>query len=514
MIKNISIRYSILSAILLIDSLLITAQTFSGSIEGQIIGYKGNGTLNYTLKEFYGGSYNASTPIDSLGNFRINVQNNKIQFFVLYYRQDSILHTCRLVVEPGTKYYFISRGSNAEDWKTNYSPIIFRSNKMDDFNFANFKVDKASMFYNLIDNGTFGHLYHHEWNLNKPDSLIQSLEYKINNGLQTLNQLSEAGEISKEFFQIAKLNLEYTQAYRLAQTISDVWFSKKYLNNDSTNLKKLISIYPKIFEKYPVNKTIPLDKHFCFGRYVDLYIDYLSNCNNGVFYPQKQKADRYLDYITKAEPYLNSNAYCGYRLDKSMSSLVALSPNSVTVAKKILNEQPNFGPKATFYINQVLIPKAEAFENLANLNFPSDVIVLDKIAPINSFKELVEIVGNNPFIIDFWGTWCPPCRYQISYQEAIDSLLEKYNIKKVFIAVQYGIPRVTWENFLKSGKMKGYHFISNQEFIDDFTRVVLPVDKFPKYILFNKHGELIDSDLPYPSDKNELTLRIEKHFNK
>ena len=506
-------RYFILSAILLIDSLFITAQTFTSSIEGQIIGYNGNGILNYSLKEFYGASNNAFTSIDSLGNFKITVQNNKIQFFVLYYKQDSIRHTCRIVVEPGTNYYFISRGSDAEDWKTNYSPNIFRSYKTDDFNFSNFKVDKASIFYNLIDNGTSGHLYQHEWNLNKPDSLLPLLEYKINKGLLELNQMYEAGEISKEFFQIAKLNLEYTQAYRLAQTISDVWFSKKYFNNDSTNIKKLISIFPKIFEKYPVNKTIPLDKHFCYERYVDQYIDYLSSCKNGVFYPQKSK-DSNLDYITKAELYLNSNAYSAYRLSKSMSSLVALSPNSVTVAKEIVKEQPNFDPNATFFMNQVLIPKAEAFEDLAKQNFPSDVIVIDKDSPITSFNDLIKIVGNSPFIIDFWGTWCLPCRYQILFQESVDSLLGKYGIKKVFIAVQYGHPRITWENFLKSGKMKGYHFISNQDFINDFTRVAVPVDEFPKYILFNSKGELIDSDLPYPSDKNGLTLRIEKHFKK
>jgi|GEM_PF-3978001 len=152
----------VLSAVLLIYSLFITAQTLTSSIEGQIIGYNGSGTLNYSLKEFYGGSNNASTPIDSLGKFSINIQNNKIQFFVLYYRQDSIVHTCRLVIEPGTKYYFISQGSDAEDWKTNYTPIIYRSNKLDDFNNANFRVDKASMFFNLIDNGTSGHLYQHE----------------------------------------------------------------------------------------------------------------------------------------------------------------------------------------------------------------------------------------------------------------------------------------------------------------------------------------------------------------
>lgn len=497
-----------------LSPIVLTSQVSNSIIEGQIIGYKGEESLKYSLKNFYGGVYNATTPIDSLGRFRIKSNSDNIQFFVLYYGQDTLTHTCRLVIEPGNQYYFVSKGIDRNEWKINYSPIIYKNSIESDIKNSSFTLDKASMFYNLIDNGTSGHLYQYEWDMNYPDSLLHILERKINSGLSTLNQMLELNEISPEFYKIAKLNLEYTQAYRLAQTISDVWFNKKYIDIDSANIKKLLTIYPKIFEIYPVNKDVPFDKHYAFSRYIDQFLDYLSSCDDGIFYPKKRSRNYYIEYIEKAEPYLNNNAYSFYRLSKSMSSLVALSPNSLEVAKKIIAEQPNFDANSTFYFNQVLIPKAESFESLSELDFPSDVLILDGDSTINSFETLRNIVGDTHFIIDFWGTWCMPCRYQIQFQKDIDPLLEKYGIKKVFIAVQHGSPKETWERFLKTGSMKGYHFVANDRFLNDFASVVVPIDKFPKYVLIDSSGKLIDSDLPYPSNKKELKYRIENYFKR
>jgi len=51
---------------------------------------------------------------------------------------------------------------------------------------------------------------------------------KINSGLDVLKSLRINNEISNEFYNIAKLNLEYTQAYRLAETVRDAIEYRKF----------------------------------------------------------------------------------------------------------------------------------------------------------------------------------------------------------------------------------------------------------------------------------------------
>ena len=81
-----------------------------------------------------------------------------------------------------------------------------------------------------------------------------------------------------------------------------------------------------------------------------------------------------------------------------------------------------------------------------------------KIATSATFTELIS--GNKPIVVDFWATWCGPCR---ALSPIVDEVAEEYDGKAVVvkcnvddcedIAVKYGIRNIPTLLFFKNGEI-------------------------------------------------------------
>src|SRR5690606_5220040 len=115
-------------------------------------------------------------------------------------------------------------------------------------------------------------------------------------------------------------------------------------------------------------------------------------------------------------------------------------------------------------------------------------------------------------LIDCWGSWCSPCRYQLQYHDTIKAFLKEFNIKMVFIAFEYGNDRSFWENMIKGFELDGYHFISNDLFRADFETYTGKIKNFPTYIIVNKDGKVVETEAYFPSQSkllfNQLKLKL------
>jgi len=483
------------------------------TIEGQIVGYNKQLTLHYALDNYFEEGNIATIKTDSLGRFKIQKKINKTAFFVMYFNSQGMTHTCRLIVQPGNYYSFISKGIDENEYKINYTPDIYSHQMINDNSVSYFKLDLGQMLFNLIDDGTRGALYHDSWDLMKPDSLMNTLRNRISDQLMKFQQLLKNGDITKDYFEIAKLNVEYTNAYRLAVTISDSWYLKRYKIDDTVIVKKLLAIYPSIFEMFPVNKEVKLQNHFCFDRYVDLYLEYLADCKTGHFIPQIRKGAEAVKPLLESEAYLNNQAYQVYNERKTMSYMASFGLNSADLGRKLLKEQPKIDNSTAFFINNVLIRNADEFNKLSDKKMPDNVIILDENDSINSFNQLCNIMTGNAFLIDIWGSWCPSCRYQFQFQDTLKPFLNRHGIKMVYIAFEYGNSREVWKNFIKGYKLEGYHFISNDKFKNDIKKHVGELQKVPTYIIVDKNGKVVETDAFFPSQSKELIGQLIKILN-
>lgn len=501
-------KQAILPLLYLFFSINTHGQGGTVIIEGQILGYDRAKTIEYSLSESYElGTFTRIKP-DTQGKFIIKREIPKTSFFSLIYLQDNTYHSCKLIVEPGNYYSFISSGRNRNDLK-HHTPDIYSLYTIE--NNAYLKRDLGQMYYNLIDNNTMGFIYRSDWDLINPDSLIPTLKKRINSQLSLFRELLATGEINQRFYDIAKLNVEYTQAYRLATTIYSTWISERYSIDDSIVRNKLIAIYPEIFAMYPVNKEVNLQFYNGFDKYVDLYLTYLSDCEDGKFIPRKKKGDAATEPLMNSDGHLNEQAHSTYRLLKSMNNMASYGLNAGAYGREVLEQNPDMDMEIRNLYDR-LLAKVDEFDKLAEIDFPEGIIILDEQKPITSFDQLQEVLANKPALVDIWGTWCIPCRLQFQYQNRLKTFLQRYEIQIVYIAYEYGNSRQKWENIVKGYKLEGFHFIANEMFTSDFEKYAGKIIKFPTYLIIDKNGNIVESDAYFPSQADELINQLKQEL--
>ncbi len=108
--------------------------------------------------------------------------------------------------------------------------------------------------------------------------------------------------------------------------------------------------------------------------------------------------------------------------------------------------------------------------------------------------------------IDFYATWCSPCRYEIPYAKQLS--IEMAGKDVVFLNLCAQSPVENWEKLIKTKDIDGEnHLLTNEEF--KVLSSVFRVNAFPTYILIDKEGNVIDYNAPRPSSKKTIIEKIE-----
>jgi len=139
-------------------------------------------------------------------------------------------------------------------------------------------------------------------------------------------------------------------------------------------------------------------------------------------------------------------------------------------------------------------------ESLKNTEHLSEAKDADSL-----WQELIRPYKGKIIYVDFWGTWCGPCKEEMKYVAD----LKKQFIGKdiVFMYLANNSPEESWKNILKTYSLTGENVVQYRLPNEQQSMIErrFGVNSFPTYMIVDKNGTVVDTDPPRPS-QNEITV--------
>lgn len=123
-------------------------------------------------------------------------------------------------------------------------------------------------------------------------------------------------------------------------------------------------------------------------------------------------------------------------------------------------------------------------------------------APNFTFKDLegkevsLDEFKGKVVVIDFWGTWCGPCKGQLPYSKKIEEhYADRDDLVFVFVALERG-GREPWKQYVTTNDLPGVQLYSNNS-----DRQLFPykIESVPRYVIVDKEGNIYDAYAARPS---------------
>ncbi len=289
--------------------------------------------------------------------------------------------------------------------------------------------------------------------------------------------------------------LEYIEQFDRSDPVSD-YLKNIYLtryNYEAVNRKLA---YPGSHSMFnDINETALPDNYYDFLNEIG-FADEISNKGIGYYYymnsalkalfEREPAGNDFYDFVkTKLEP-------------KAYYEFLALSLGR-DFKKKIYDQ---FGPECAFpEIARMVKDKYQHLESMLEGNPAPDFTLADVNGKYVSLNDL----KGKYIYIDFWATWCGPCKEEIPHLKELEKKYRDRNIHFVSISFDNEKSHEGWLNFVKDNELSGI-----QLFADSASHNVLSeafnIQLIPRFVLLDQEGKIVDANAPRPSDEKLVTL--------
>jgi len=130
----------------------------------------------------------------------------------------------------------------------------------------------------------------------------------------------------------------------------------------------------------------------------------------------------------------------------------------------------------------------------------------------NTKTSLTDLKGKYVYI-DFWATWCAPCKAEIPALKKLDEDYAGKNVIFVSLSVDddrshkgsWDKAKDAWKTMIKNKKLTGVQLFAPKGWESKFVRDY-KINGIPRFVLIDPNGHIISADAPRPSDPKLVEL--------
>jgi thiol-disulfide isomerase/thioredoxin len=332
----------------------------------------------------------------------------------------------------------------------------------------------------------FGYLLYN-YNINNKAIVIDENKFEnnkynakeiYNNAIKLLNSLKVNSSISDKFYAKTKIDQKLKYAsYKVREARnkkliiedSDIKLNDETLFENNEYLMYLTElIHYKYFKE---NKRVLSSVQFDFISDNKTFLSQntkvvvLDSYLKDIFYIEKSKFKKYLEKFNKVN--LNKN------LENKWIQVVAAQKLN---AKKLNKTNRN----------------VDILTNLINDNELT-------------FEEILKSHKGKIVLVDFWASWCSPCRKEMLFLKELKSKFNETEFKVIEISIDED-----YSSWVRASKQENLSNDENNYIINNWQKSSLyknyNIKTIPRYLLFGKDGKIIDEDAPRPSESELVEL--------
>lgn len=119
--------------------------------------------------------------------------------------------------------------------------------------------------------------------------------------------------------------------------------------------------------------------------------------------------------------------------------------------------------------------------------------------------DLLAAAKGKVVYIDFWATWCAPCRLEIPDAKRLAREFEKDDV--VFLNLCAQSRKEDWSKLIRQKELGGEHLLLTDAGYEQLAKLY-SVNGFPTYVLIDRQGKVISKSAPRPSSGDEIISLI------